>query len=334
MNQEDLKEVCRYMSLGLSEDPPEPVFGGLIHKMWRANTEKGLFAIKELSSLINFDDHTRRALQGTQGRVARSFKKAGIPAIAALSQDGHSLIELQSGRYLCYPWINGKTLTIKDVKESHLIKMAAVLAKIHQISLGLFGRQKPKYDVMSNSDLVSLFEATSATILPYAAALKAHKEILLKINDHYTESIAVLQKTGVMSHSDLDPKNVLWDAAGNPHLIDWEAVRPMNTTHDVVSLALDWSGLAVCSINLWAFERILETYKASGGNFDTELLEHALFAVMGNSINWLAFNIKRSIGSAVGQVEQKMAISQVADTIKSILYLYKNLALIKNVERP
>ena len=333
MNQLDLQEVCQHMSLGLPDGPPEPLFGGLIHKMWRANTEKGVFAIKELSALIKFDSQTKKAYEHSE-EIARSFEKAGIPAIVALSQDDHSLIELKSGRYLCYPWIDGKTLTIKDVKESHLIKMAAVLAKIHQISLGLFGRQKPKYDVTSRSDLVSLFEAASTASLPYAALLKVHEKNLLKINDHYTESIAVLQKTGVMSHSDLDPKNVLWDAAENPHLIDWEAARPMNTTHDVVCLALDWSGLAACSINLENFRCVLETYKASGGNFDTDLLEHALFAVMGNSLNWLAFNIKRSVGSAVDQDEKQLAICQVADTIKSIIHLYDHLALIRNAARP
>lgn len=91
--------------------------------------------------------------------------------------------------------------------------------------------------------------------------------------------------------------------------------------------------LKICSINLQDFRCILETYKDLGCHIETDLLEAALFASLGNLLNWLAFNIKRSIDFSIGEDEHHLAIAQVGGAIKSIAYFHKNLIPIEKAAR-
>lgn len=48
-----------------------------------------------------------------------------------------------------------------------------------------------------------------------------------------------MRKCQVISHRDLDPKNVMWDGM-NPYLIDWEAAGPVNPYQEFLEVALYW----------------------------------------------------------------------------------------------
>jgi predicted Ser/Thr protein kinase len=47
--------------------------------------------------------------------------------------------------------------------------------------------------------------------------------------------MSLLNKNTVVSHGDLDQKNVLWDKTGKPILIDWESACKINHS-DLMSL--------------------------------------------------------------------------------------------------
>lgn len=322
MNHQELEQICSYLGLGDPENLLKPVSGGLIHKMWQVKTNKGWFAIKELSQLINFNDDTKKAYERSE-ELARSFQQAGIAAVAAIGKNGSSLIELKTSHFLCYPWFDGKTLTLGEISQKHAIKIAKVLAKIHQVSLAQFGSQHLSFDTCSNELISSLC----------GTALTQYQAMLLRLNQRYQAAIPVLEKTGLISHTDLDPKNVLWDSAENPYLIDWESARAINVTHDIIQLALDWTGCATCSINMPAFQLMLQSYQEAGGKIDDEQIEDALYAILGNAINWLVFNIKRKFNLSLNPDEHKMAQYQVETTLKSMHYLHDNLALIMNAAK-
>ena len=90
MVHENLEHVCAYLDLGSLDAEPKPVFGGLIHKMWQITTPKGMFATKELSKLIHFDDEKKKEYELSE-EIARKLRQAGTPAITALiKSDKHS----------------------------------------------------------------------------------------------------------------------------------------------------------------------------------------------------------------------------------------------------
>lgn len=52
MTLEIASTICKEYNLGTLASSPTKVSGGLIHKIWKIETEKGNFAIKEINSEI------------------------------------------------------------------------------------------------------------------------------------------------------------------------------------------------------------------------------------------------------------------------------------------
>ncbi len=201
MNELDLAEICDQMDLGRPRGMTERVFGGLIHKIWRIETEKGVFAIKELSKHIKFDDDIKKSYERSE-EIARDFQKAGIPAVATLAKNGNALVELNTGHLLCFPWVNGTPLAINEPTKKHLVKMAKALAEIHKASLRLFGWQRPKYRFTSSSMLADLLAEAKQNPAPFQAEITKHESLLIEINQRSHAAIPMLENTGLISHTD------------------------------------------------------------------------------------------------------------------------------------
>lgn len=323
MKQTDIEKACQHFGLGVFESA-QPVSGGLIHKMWQIKTSKGFFAIKELSRLIKFDEKTKNSYEESE-KIARSFAKVGIPSISAISLHGQSLFETDGKFFLCYPWLLGKTLLTSEIKEHHRVKMARVLANIHHVS-GLFGEKE--IELVPSADLRELFKKVLSTGPSYRDLLMKYQVILLDIASLYAKAILTMPKKGLISHTDLDPKNVMWDDQQNPYLIDWESAQPVNPTKDLLQLAIDWSRSDEQSVDWNAFKIIINTFKDSGGVLDKSSVKDVLALILGNYLNWLSFNLRRSIDHESSEID--LSISQVSETIESMIYLYRSTGEIEN----
>lgn len=319
-----LEKASQHFNLGVFESA-KPVSGGLIHKMWQVTTNKGLFAIKELSPLIEFDDKTKNSYEESEAS-ARSFAKVGIPAVSAISLNGRSLFEIDGRFFLCYPWLFGQTLIRSEIKDHHRIKMARILADIHQVSARLFGEKEIEF--APNCDLRELFKEVLSTAPSYRALLMKYQDLLLDIASLYAEAIIAMPRKGLISHTDLDPKNVMWDDEQNPHLIDWESAQAINPSQDILQLAIDWSRSGEQSVDWNSFKTIINTFKDSGEVIDQSLVRNIIMLILGNSLNWLAFNLKRSIDP--DSSERELSIVQVSETIESMVYLYRSIDQIEN----
>ncbi|WP_449602525.1 phosphotransferase [Paenibacillus sp. Marseille-Q9583] len=69
----------------------------------------------------------------------------------------------------------------------------------------------------------------------------------------------------VISHRDLDQKNVLWDELQIPIIIDWEAAGPIHPTQELIDVALYWSGFETGSVRKDAFYTLISTNREQGG---------------------------------------------------------------------
>jgi aminoglycoside phosphotransferase (APT) family kinase protein len=94
----------------------------------------------------------------------------------------------------------------------------------------------------------------------------------------------------VMSHGDLDQKNLLLAAAG-PVLCDWDVAMPVVPRREVADVAMS---LACWHDNDVARE-VVRAYRASGGD-DTEITSADLGPSMMNGLDWIAFNVERALG--------------------------------------
>lgn len=56
MNHNHLTTLCNRFELGSPLNAPTRVYGGLLHRMWRVNTDSGVYAVKQLSAHIDLHD--------------------------------------------------------------------------------------------------------------------------------------------------------------------------------------------------------------------------------------------------------------------------------------
>ncbi len=319
MNLNQLTTICKRFNLVAPTNAPAKVFGGLLHRMWRADTNNGSYAIKELSSNIDLKNIAVLNNYELTENIAFRFARQGIPAVSALEQAGKHLVEIEKTFFLVYPWIDAHARTNDTLTEKHVVKIAKILAVMHRINLDVPEIEKPQFDTRATHSLLELINTADTLCCPFAQDLRKNQESLIKINNEYHAAIAVLQKQVVVSHGDLDPKNVLWDKNDNPVLIDWEAARKLNPTYEIVNASLDWCGIST-NFNQDLFIKMIATYQAAGGIISQEALHAAFYGALGNWINWMVYNINRAC-TAQDSEQKTLGIEQVTQTLSLIIKL-------------
>jgi len=338
LNQDLIQKICQKLNLGDPISPVERIYGGLLHKMWKLTTDQNSYAIKELASHIDFKNQVIKNNYELSEKIATLFAHDGIPAISAIHKDGDYLIEIDGAFFLIYPWVNAKTLpSNQSISDQQGIKIAELISKIHQINLNIFSlppSQEPEFNTLSSAQILDAIKNSQTKKAPFADELKKHQKILLALNQKYLEAIPLLKKHSVISHGDLDPKNVLWDAEDQPILIDWESARRLNPTHEIINACFDWSGISLeNNFNKNLFFKMLKAYQNAGGVLDQTLLEQAFYAVAGNWIHWMIFNIQRFCETQDPEISN-LSAQQVSQTLQTIVFL-ENLipALLSEIKK-
>ena len=320
MNQTHLKHLIQHFNLGQQVQPPERVHGGLLHIMWRLDTDKGSYAIKQLSKDIDLKNEQVIKNYELSEKIASRFVADGIPAICAIAQSSKYLFMIEETGFLVYPWVNAKALDGQAVSEPHALKIAEILAKMHCLNLDEPEITQPEFYTHTNQKILELIDKSESFNCPFAADLRKNEKNILLANEAYQNAIPTLKKHITVSHGDLDQKNVLWDSSNNPILIDWEAACKIDPTYDIIGTAFNWSGIT-SSFDKDLFFKMIEVYQKAGGVINKE---HVVAACDGafSWIGWMVYNIERSCVSDDSE-HKAMGIQQVNQTLATILRLQR-----------
>jgi len=318
MNIKHLTTICMYLNLGTPIKAPLRVYGGLLHTMWRIDINKASYAIKQLSQDINLtDEHVVNNYELSE-QVASRFANLGIPAINAIEKSGKHLIIIDGTGFLVYPWVDAQALDQDAISEKHALKIAHVLAKMHYINLDVPGIAQPEFFIYTKEQILKLIAKAQNFNCPFASTLTENQNNIFVANKAYQNSIYTLKNQVVVSHGDLDQKNVLWDKDDNPILIDWEAACKINSTYDIISAAFNWSGIAT-HFNAELFLKMINVYQETGGIINTDHLEAAFYGTF-SWIGWLVYNIERSCVSDESEYKN-LGMEQANKTLNTILRL-------------
>ncbi|WP_419421508.1 phosphotransferase (plasmid) [Legionella sp. D16C41] len=331
MNNENIKAICSYFGFGKLVEPPIRVYGGLLHKMWYLKTKEGVYAIKELTKDINLTNQLIIDNYNLTEEIASAFIERGIPAVCAIKHlDNYLFIDKGKG-FLVYPWIAAKSLDKDAIYEPQALQISTILAKLHQINLNIPALIAPQFDIHKSDEIIQLAQKSFEYKCPFSSLLKKQLNDLIKVNETYQQSIITLRQYTVVSHGDLDQKNVLWNELGRPILIDWESARKLNPTYEIVNASLDWSGITT-KFNISLFNKMIEAYINSGGIIDQESFEVSFYGVLGNWINWLIYNLERACNSGV--LEQiNIGIEQVMQVLPTISRLNKLIPVLAKASK-
>jgi thiamine kinase-like enzyme len=312
------KIICAYFSLGTPFQPPEKVYGGFVHTMWRVATDKASYAIKQLSEKLMLEEPVIKNYELTE-HIAASFATLGIPTVSAIEKDGKCLLIIDGTGFLVYPWVEATTLASEAISESHALKMAEKIAKIHLLNLQ---KAEAQLDFCTNTEaeIITLLDKAESFACPFTKTLRENLGNILAANKAYQSAIPILSNELVVSHRDLHQKNVLWDENEDPIIIDWEVAGKINSTSDIINTALFWSGITTI-FNEKLFCKMLDVYQKVGGVINLNHLDEVCHGTF-FWIDWLLYNINRSCVNAQSE-DKTLAIEQVNEALAAILQLQK-----------
>lgn len=294
MDQKHLKLICDQLNLGSYKNAPVRIYGGRGgHLMWRVETDAGIFCIKQLAPDLDINNEKIVTKYELSEAIAKKFSKHGIKAVYSLDAAGKHLIIIDGKGYLVYHWVDGHALKSGEVSRVHAIEIAELLARIHSINLEVPEAREPPFDIHSDEEVIDAINSISKTAPSIAASLASAKKLILSMNEKYHASIPLLKESAVVTHGDMDQLNVIWDATGEPNLIDWESAKRMNTTRDIIRMSLGWSGIGRDGHSSQLYEDMLRVYIQSGGILKRNHINPALDSTFASMLYWMIFNIKK-----------------------------------------
>jgi len=314
----NFEKLCDKYNLGHLTTEPKQVFGGFLHRMYQIDTDKEQYAVKALNPQI-MQRKTAMDNYIFSEKVAKKALQNGINALPAIVSNGSCIHEVDGQYYLLFPWVQGKTLPtgIVDIERCKMIGI--ILANIHNTDFAQLIVDSQNEDF--NESLIDWNEF----------ALKGHQEnlewstlLLDNLNEiNNWEKLAnssskLLMNNSVISHRDLDQKNVLWDENLVPIIIDWEAAGMINPTQELIDVALYWSGFESGNLSKDAFSTIISNYQKHGGMICDNWVD-VLNSGFQGKLGWLAYNIRRSLRlECTDDTEQELGTIEVLKTIQAI----------------
>jgi hypothetical protein len=102
MNRNQILAICKAFHLGTAVNGATSVSGGLIHRMWRINTNNGSYAVKELDAAIMKRPRIQESYVQSE-EIAAALKRQNIPAETALMHEKAPLYETAGAIVTVYP---------------------------------------------------------------------------------------------------------------------------------------------------------------------------------------------------------------------------------------
>lgn len=295
-NPQHIQQLCAQLQLGVPALPISSVQGGFHHRMWRLQTDQGLYAIKQLAADTDLANPLVIAHFNFTESVAETFRAYGIRAISALHQQGKYLQLLDNNAYLVYPWSEAKGLDINQRSQQHALEVARMLAVMHCADIELAAPDAAAIDFDQQQKIIDVVQRCVQLQVSYAAELAVKLPEFLQMASASSEAMPVLAQHLVISHGDLDQKNVLWDSDSHALVIDWESAGKLNPTYELLQTALEWSGITR-HFDSGLFESFLLAYQQAGGIIDRACVQPAFQCILGDWLNWLLYVVDRSANS-------------------------------------
>ena len=315
-----MKEVIKSLfikyNLGELQGDITPVSGGLMHKMFKVQTDKGTYAVKCLNPEIMkrpgvFDNYKRaEALEAI-------LEENKIPIVPALTFDCKKMLE-EDGRYFyIFNWQEGHITDPDNITKEQCYKAGEILGRIHAIHPNKNESSVPELSTIDFNSYLKKAREQRSTI---ARVLEENIDILKYAQTKLNDARKMLPPMKAISNDDMDPKNIMWNQ-GEPFVIDLECLDYSNPISSCLDLSLQWAGIVnekFNSDNMEAFYKgYLSAYDNGFRSYDK------LYGIAYTWLEWLEYNLKRALGiEGTTDEDINLGASETINTISRIKYLH------------
>lgn len=310
-----IANLCIVLKLGELVGTPEVLTGGLMHKMYAVETTRGKFAIKALNPQIMMRPKAMQNFINSE-RIA-NIAAINVPALPAKQFNGTSLQLLDNQYYLVFDWIEGRSLKPNEINKVHSEKLGAILADLHMTDFSdLDITREGSTDVQLTDWKYYLQQGKINNSVWFSLMLETIEQ-LYQWNAKAIHAAQLLASNTVISHRDLDSKNVMW-SHDIPILIDWEASGHINPMQNLSETAIYWAEDETGNIDKERFLAFIRGYKKRFEPIQADwtlVLENGYLGMLG----WLEYSLKRSLWiECIDEKEQEMGTAQVIGTINAV----------------
>ena len=314
--QHNLKKLCDICQLGEMLEVPETILGGLLHRMYAIETSKGKYAVKCLNTKIMCRPSALQNFINSE-RIANFVLNNHIPALPAKRINDTFIQKIDGQYFLVYDWLEGKSLKANDITSSHCEKIGAILADIHMTDFSELGIIYEPADNEPLTDWGDYLQKGQENNSSWYKLMQTNVQKLYDWDVVTNKAAKLLVSYAVISHRDLDSKNVLWDKE-SPVLIDWESAGYINPMQDLLETAIYWSKTENGTNDKERFFAFVEGYKKKCGPQQADW-KKVLATGFSGKLGWLEYNLKRSLGiESVDEKEQQLGSTQVIETFHEI----------------
>ena len=316
MTEDKIVKLLIDKGLGSVHLPILPVSGGLLHRMYKVDTETGSYAVKHLnpnimqrpSAMCNFK--RAEALESV-------LESAGIPIVPALTIGGSKIQNVEGDYFYIYQWQNGTVTDKFNITADQCRIAGSIQGRVHAVEPKHIPRHEPESSFVDWTGLIGEAESNSFELYKL---LKENEELFIYAESKLNEARAALPGIECIVDEDMDPKNVMWDD-GNPKVIDLECLERGNPISSTLQLSLQWAGAEICDLDFTKLKAYFDGYFEA---YDNGFRDYgSVFGLAYTWIEWLEYNIKRALGHCADEAEREMGLSQVEQTAAIIRYLCK-----------
>ena len=309
-----LNKICRQCNLGNLETSPVPLTGGFMHKMYSLFTDQRKYAVKLLNPFV-MQRNTALANCQTAERLEAILEENDLPIIPALTCGGQKTRNIDGKFFYLYQWYDGRALKPKEVSQMHCAKIGGLLAQIHTIDRKE-STSIPRELHIDWDSYISLMPQKNKELY---ALLKDTRPLLYESQEKGNIASAKLPPVLSICHNDMDCKNVLW-IGSDCRIIDLECLSYANPLMELYETALCWSGYEEYNIDCNLLSCFVNSYAESGGELPTDW--EILYDCSTGRLEWLEYNVKRSLGIECSEEEIELGISEVKNTLKHVIYYH------------
>lgn len=325
MTSELFEKICEKYDLGEQECTPCRLKGGFLHKMYSLFTSKGRYAVKLLNPYImqreNVMDNYR-----TAESLELMLEKNDIPILPALIFEDKKMQNIDGQFFYLYEWYDGTAVKSDEVREIHCRKIGESLARIHNLHKRKEAYRRSEVQICWEFYIERLAGKNDG--LCYL--LKENLALLYESQRKGNEAIKKLPPVVSVCHNDMDCKNVLW-AGTDFRIIDLECLGYSSPFVELYETALCWSGYDRCHIDYELLRLFVRSYAESGGVLPADW-ETVYWSNYGR-LEWLKYNIKRSLGVECSAEEIETGVSEVKNTMEQVVYYHDEKENILNCLR-
>lgn len=320
--KELLARLMRECRLGEIVAEIEMVSGGFMHRMYKVITDSGIYAVKHLNAEIMKRPGVHENYARAE-KIERMLENSDIPIVPALVFDKRKMQNIDGHFFYVFKWQKGKITDWNHISNEECYKAGNILGRIHAIEPKNIERQSPELSQIDWHGYVLKAKEEGSEI---ASLLEEKEELLVYVESELNRARTLLPAMLCISNEDMDPKNIMWDN-GTPWVIDLECLDYGNPISHAMQLALQWSGIVTCEMDidkmLAFFDGYLEAYDNCFRSYGD------VVGVAYTWIEWLEYNIKRALGNCIDEAERTLGISEVRNTINRIEYIRRMESKIK-----